>query len=70
MLSSHKQDGDEIEPLDLATRAAAKFDKCAQEVPAVCKELTHCAENRAALKNIQSDQTLLSKGRQQEELGL
>ena len=72
MLSSEKQDGDELEPLYLAARGAAEFAKRAQEAPAGCKEPAHCAENRAAPKSLhfQLDQILLSKGRQQEELEL
>ena len=68
MLSPEMQDGDEVEPLYLAARGAAEFAKRAQEAPAGCKEPAHCAENRAAPKNLQSDQILLSKGSQQEEL--
>lgn len=69
MLLSKKQNS-KIEPLYLAARGAAEFAKRAQEAPAGCKEPAHCAENRAAPKNIQSDQVLLSEGRQQEQLDL
>ena len=60
MLLSGRQDG-EIEPLYLAARGAAEFAKRAQEAPAGCKEPAHCAENRVAPFDIQSNQILLTE---------